>query len=182
MSRRAPDDDADDAALFRESIGEVRRLPESPPPPRKAPPRPSRRMAERDESEALSEFRLALEEDALQAGDTLAYRRENLPATAFRRLRRGQYAVQDELDLHGCDLRRAEQLLRRFLREAHAESLGCVRIIHGKGLQSDDGLPLLKNLVDRQLRQRAEVLAFHSAPPAQGGTGAVLVLLAQRRP
>jgi len=55
-----------------------------------------------------------------------------------------------------------------------------VRIVHGKGLNSDDSLPVLKNVVDRMLRQRADVLAFHSAPAAQGGTGAVLVLLAPR--
>ena len=54
---------------------------------------------------------------------------------------------------------------------------GCVRIVHGKGLHSDSGIPVLKNLVDRMLRQRADVLAFHSAPAAQGGNGAVLVLL-----
>jgi DNA-nicking Smr family endonuclease len=58
---------------------------------------------------------------------------------------------------------------------------GCVRIVHGKGLHSETGVPVLKNLVDRLLRQRADVLAFHSAPPAQGGRGAVLVLLRQRR-
>ena len=59
--------------------------------------------------------------------------------------------------------------------------LGCVRIIHGKGQRADAGAPVIKNLVDRLLRQRADVMAFHSAPPAQGGTGAVLVLLARRR-
>jgi DNA-nicking Smr family endonuclease len=52
-----------------------------------------------------------------------------------------------------------------------------VRIVHGKGLHSDSGVPVLKNLVDRILRQRADVLAYHSAPAAQGGHGAVLVLL-----
>ena len=76
----------------------------------------------------------------------------------------------------------AETLLRRFLREAVDDGLGCVRVIHGKGLNSPDGVPLLKNLVDRMLRQRADVLAFHSAPAVQGGTGAVLVLLGRRRP
>ena len=59
--------------------------------------------------------------------------------------------------------------------------LGCVRIVHGKGLHSESGVPVLKNLVDRVLRQRADVLAFHSAPGAQGGHGAVLVLLALPR-
>jgi DNA-nicking Smr family endonuclease len=96
----------------------------------------------------------------------------------LQRLRRGQYAAQDELDLHHSDATQAEALLRRFLKESTHAGLGCVRIVHGKGLHSDSGVPVLKNLVDRLLRQRADVLAFHSAPPAQGGQGAVLVLLA----
>jgi DNA-nicking Smr family endonuclease len=98
----------------------------------------------------------------------------------FQRLKRGQYSVQDELDLHGATASQAETLLRQFLLEAQAHDYGCVRIIHGKGLQSDGGAPVLKNLVDRLLRLRNDVLAFHSAPTGQGGTGAMLVLLARR--
>ncbi|RBD63924.1 Smr/MutS family protein, partial [Xanthomonas oryzae] len=111
---------------------------------------------------------------------TASYRRENLPSRLFQRLKRGQFSVQDELDLHGATAAQAESLLRQFLLEAHAHEHGCVRIIHGKGLQSDNGAPVLKNLMDRLLRQRNDVLAFHSAPPTQGGTGALLVLLARR--
>ena len=66
------------------------------------------------------------------------------------------------------------------MKECRHAGLGCVRIVHGKGLHSDSGVPVLKNLVDRLLRQRADVLAFHSAPAAQGGHGAVLVLLSAR--
>ena len=76
--------------------------------------------------------------------------------------------------------------MRAFLHDARQHGVGCVRIVHGKGLHgaasiASGGQPVLKNLVDRMLRHRADVLAFHSAPPAQGGTGAVLVLLAPRR-
>ena len=138
-------------------------------------------MADRDEHDARSEFQRGLEAlDPHAAGDVLSYRRDALSPRAFQRLKRGQFSVQDELDLHGAGVAQAEQLLREFLLEAHAHDHGCVRIIHGKGLQSDGGAPVLKNLVDRLLRQRNDVLAFHSAPPAQGGTGAVLVLLARR--
>ena len=87
--------------------------------------------------------------------------------------------MQDELDLHGANALQAETLLARFLAESAEHGFGCVRIIHGKG-GGGDGTPVLKNLVDRLLRQRGEVLAFHSAPTAQGGTGALLVLLARR--
>ena len=176
-SDEPPTGDEDDAALFRAAIGPVRELPARPEPPRKAPPRPLPRMAARDEAEALGEFRRAMLADTLEAGDALSHRRDEVPGRVLQRLRRGQYAVQDELDLHATDAARAEAMLRTFLAESRHAGHGCVRIVHGKGLHSDSGIPVLKNLVDRMLRQRADVLAFHSAPAAQGGNGAVLVLL-----
>lgn len=174
----APDDDA---ALFRDAIGPVRELPARPPPPARPKPKPTPRMAARDEAEAASEFRRALAADALEAGDALSYRRDTVPPRTLQRLRRGQFAAQDELDLHHAEARAAEAMLRAFLLDARHAGHGCVRIIHGKGLHGDSSTPVLKNLVDRVLRQRGDVLAFHSAPPAQGGTGAVLVLLAPER-
>ncbi len=183
-----PDDDRDEdeAALFRAAVGEVRRLPDAALPPSAPKPRPRARMAERDEAQAREEFRHALDESLLEAGDALSYRRDELPPQTFARLRRGELSAQEELDLHGSPAREAEALLRAFLNDAREHGLGCVRIIHGKGRGIADyvdsrGAPVLKNLVDRMLRQRADVLAFHSAPPAQGGTGAVVVLLAARR-
>jgi len=170
----------DDIELFRQAVGPVRELPEAAPPPAKPKPRARAAMAERDESEALSEFRRAMAQDDLQAGDALSYRRDEVPPRVVQRLRRGLYAAQDELDLHHSDAPAAEALLRAFLQHSRHAGFGCVRIIHGKGLNSDSAIPVLKNLVDRVLRHRADVLAYHSAPPAQGGTGAVLVLLAKR--
>lgn len=181
MGRRSDKDPHpdDDAALFRDAIGPVRRLPEAPETPRAPRAEPRARMAERDEREARSEFERLLETGPLEAGDALRYRRDEISPRMFRRLARGHYAVQDELDLHHADARQAETMLRQFLAEVRDAGTGCVRIVHGKGLHAD-GAPALKNLVDRLLRQRSEVLAFHSAPPAQGGTGAVLVLLRPR--
>ena len=172
---------ADDAALFRDAIGPVRELPARAAPPEKPKPRPTPRMAARDEAEAMSEFRRAMAADVLAAGDVLSYRRDAVTPRTLQRLRRGQFSAQDELDLHHVDARVAEAMLREFLLEARHAGLGCVRIVHGKGLHGDSSAPVLKNLVDRVLRHRSEVLAFHSAPPAQGGTGAVLVLLAPER-
>jgi DNA-nicking Smr family endonuclease len=177
-SADSPDDDA---ALFRAAIGNVRELPAAAPLPVKPRPRPLPRMARRDDDEALDTFRQALKADVLESGDGLSFRRDHVPARILQRLRRGHYAAQDELDLHHSDAGQAELLLRRFMAESRQAGLGCVCIVHGKGLHSDSGVPVMKNLVDRLLRQRADVLAFHSAPPAQGGHGAVLVLLAQRR-
>lgn len=178
--------DDDDAELFRAAIGPVRRLRDTAPPPAAPKPRPRARMAERDEAQAREQFRHALDESLLDAGDALSYRRDEVSPRLLQKLKRGEISIQEELDLHGADTREAEQLLRAFLHDARQHGVGCVRVIHGKGLHgaasiASSGMPVLKNLVDRMLRQRADILAFHSAPPTQGGTGAVLVLLAPRR-
>jgi DNA-nicking Smr family endonuclease len=190
MRRRPPpndavDDDPDDATLFREAVGPVRRLPASPDAPARPRPKPRARMGERDEADARDTFRRALDDPLLEAGDALSWRRDDVAPRVLRRLARGEFAVEDELDLHGADVLRAEALLRRFLQAAHDGGHGCVRVIHGKGLHARDdfdaaGAPVLKNLVDRLLRRRSDVLAFHSAPARGGGTGAVLVLLRTR--
>jgi DNA-nicking Smr family endonuclease len=180
MSRKH-DDGEDDAALFREAIGPVRQLPSTPAAPPRTRPAPAARMATRDDAEARSEFQALLDaRGPLDAGDALSYRRNEIPPRLLRRLARGDYAVRDELDLHGSGAAEAEALLRRFLAQARRDRHGCVRIVHGKGRHSDPARPVLKDLVDRTLRQRADVLAFHSAPAAQGGTGAVLALLRPR--
>lgn len=175
------DDGEDDAALFRAAVGPVRELPAIPEPPGRPRPRPRARMAEYDEALAREDFRLGRGEAfALERGDALSHRQEQVPPRTLKRLSQGLYAAQDELDLHYTDSATAEALLRRFLVESRDAGHGCVRVVHGKGINSTDSLPVLKNVVDRVLRQRADVLAFASAPPAQGGTGAVLVLLARR--
>ncbi|MES2857890.1 MAG: Smr/MutS family protein [Pseudomonadota bacterium] len=180
----APDThELDDAALFREAIGvdrgKVRAMPEVPLPPASPKPRPLAKMARRDEEQARDAFQHVVIA-ALEAGDVLSHRRDEVPPTVLKRLARGEYAAQEELDLHGLPARTAEGLLREFLRDCRTHGVGCVRIIHGKGLNSGERLPVLKNLVDRVLRNRADVLAFHSPPAAQGGAGAVLVLLEKR--
>ena len=171
------DDEEDPAALFRAAVGEVAPLRRpAPEPPAAARPRPLPRRREPEAAGASP--RIADHPDAaLLRGDASAFRRERVSARDWQRLRRGQFSAQDELDLHGANALQAKSRLARFLGQSTGAGLGCVRIIHGKG---GDGVPVLKNLVDRTLRQRGEVLAFHSAPPSQGGTGAVLVLLARR--
>ena len=120
--------------------------------------------------------------DALeQLGEEMSYRRASLPERAFRRLRRGQFRIEDEADLHGLTATQARMQLRVFIVESAARGLGCVRVIHGKGLRSGPRGPVLKTNVQRWLAQWDEVLAFVSARARDGGSGAVYVLLRRRR-
>lgn len=177
MARKTTPVSGDDAALFREAIGTVRRIQAPPAPPAVAPPLPRPRRFEADEVEALRQSRQLAGEAPPDGDELLAFRRNEVSERTLKRLRRGEYSVQDELDLHHLRATDAETLLRRFLSEARSGDRHCVRIVHGKGLRSE-GAPVLKQLVDRMLRQRGDVLAFASAPANQGGAGAVLVLLA----
>lgn len=171
----------DDAALFREAIGEVRTvvIPETA--PERPKPKPRARRRELDEAEALKLSREPSWFELSIAGEEpLSYRRDEVPEKMLKQLKRGQYSIQDELDLHALRAIDAERLLKRFLIEARQAGHLCVRIIHGKGPRGIGEGSVLKGLVDLMLRQRSDVLAFASAPEAAGGTGATLVLMAKR--
>jgi DNA-nicking Smr family endonuclease len=99
----------------------------------------------------------------------------------MRKLRRGQYRVESEIDLHGLTLPEAKQGLREFLARSIYEGRRCVRVVHGKGLGSGPRGPVLKNGVNVVLRRTDAVVAFCSARPVDGGTGAIYVLLAASR-
>jgi DNA-nicking Smr family endonuclease len=175
--RRAHPVPPEDAALFREAVGTVRRIDAEAAATDRPAPAPEPRRLHLDEAEAL---RASRDVDALapiDAADVLEFRRDHVPERTLRQLRRGQFSIQDELDLHHLRAADAERLLKTFLNQARHGSRLCVRIVHGKGLRSES-TPVLKSLVDRVLRHRGDVLAFASAPLNQGGTGAVLVLLA----
>ena len=170
---------AEDASLFREAIGDVRRIEVEEVVTDRPPPAPVPRMRARDEAEALRESRFLPDDAAFDGAEPLSYRRDEISARTLKRLAAGQYSVQDEIDLHHLRMADAESTLKQFLNQSRNEDRFCVRVIHGKGLRSESG-PVLKALVDRLLRQRGDVLAFASAPANQGGTGAVLVLLNRR--
>ena len=112
------------------------------------------------------------------SGEELAFHRPEIPVSVMRRLRRGEYRVQREIDLHGLTVIEAKQALREFLAAALERRVRCVRIIHGKGLRSGHRGPVLKGAVSAVLRRTGAVLAYVSARPVDGGTGAVYVLLA----
>lgn len=171
----------EDAALFREAIGTVRpladdaRSTERAPPP---PPRPVQHLA--DEARVLDELRhLPLDALVVESGAALSYLRDGHDPRLLKRLKSGAIAVQDEIDLHSLRLDAAQRILRAFLAEAAVHGLTCLRVIHGKGLRSEQG-PVLKAMVDRSLRLNNDILAFCSARAGDGGTGATLVLLRRR--
>jgi DNA-nicking Smr family endonuclease len=184
MAKRRPSKpapvSAEDAALFRAAIGQVRELDAPPESPIAARPEPQARSREADDAAALKQmqrdpFAMAL------PGDAIEYLKPGLPPRVLRRLKRGHYKVQDEIDLHHMTTALAESALREFLHDCRREAHLCIRIVHGKGLGSGPQGPVLKGLVEQMLRRRADVLAYASAPVTQGGTGAALVLLAPRR-
>lgn len=111
----------------------------------------------------------------------LEFKRPGIQNGVYRKLKQGRYAAEARLDLHRMNVKRARSEIFEFIGECHALGLRSVLIVHGKGERSvqREAVGILKGFVDRWLRDLAPVQAFHSAPPAQGGTGAVVVLLAK---
>ncbi|HEU4669740.1 MAG TPA: Smr/MutS family protein [Dyella sp.] len=183
MKRRAPATiTEDDARLFREAIGEVRRLDPAPAPPEGPRPEPRARMFEADEAAVPGELLdMAFDPALMEVGEELSFLQDGYPPKLLKQLKRGHFSVQDDLDLHHMNAAAAQASIADFLAEAREQGVRCVRIVHGKGLRSKSAGPVLKALTDRLLRRRADVIAFASARPAQGGTGAVVVLLSARR-
>ena len=189
MRRRTPKEypdesaaGADDARLFREAVRDVKPLSRSrdtpAQPPRARPPRAAARFARAERLAVLEE---SLRSEALDpeaaGGEELVFHRPGVQPAVLRKLRRGDYRVQGEIDLHGLNRREAKQALREFLALALIRQWRCVRIVHGKGLRSGHRGPVLKAMVGAMLRRLGPVLAYVSARQVDGGTGAVYVLL-----
>lgn len=146
----------------------------------KAAPEPVARQRALDDAAVLRES-VSDEIDVdslLETDETLSYRRSGIGIDVVRRLRRGHWSLQGEIDLHGLRVDEAREALGGFLRDALKHQLRCVRVVHGKGLGSKDRQPVLKGKVRAWLVQREEVVAFVQARPADGGSGALIVLLA----
>ncbi len=169
-----------EANVFRDAIGRItplnapaRVLPE--------PPRPEpvavQRIAD-DKAvmrECLSdEFSV---DTLLEVDETLSYACSGIGPDVLKKLRGGGWVVQDQLDLHGLRVDQAREAVGQFLRDAGKRGIRCVRVIHGKGLGSLDRKPVLKSKVRNWLIQKEEVIAFCQARAADGGSGALMVLL-----
>jgi DNA-nicking Smr family endonuclease len=166
-----------DLELFQTAVADAVPLPERGkhiPKPRRRRPLPYQRVA--DEREALNES-LNADFGEVESGDQLSYVKPGVSNQVLRRLRRGFWVVQDELDLHGLNRDQAREMLIDFMARCGKRGLRCVRIIHGKGLGSKNREPVLKQKVASWLAQRGDVMAFAQARPTEGGGGAVIVLL-----
>ncbi|SEL57259.1 Smr/MutS family protein [Nitrosovibrio tenuis] len=169
----------DEAALFRNAVRDVAPLPASDkisypsarqpqPVPRKIP------QAEPSPPDVSSSAPFSLE---VEPGDEWSFLRPGLSHPTLRRLRRGHWGIQAQLDLHGFNRDQARLELIAFLDDSHRRGFRCVRVIHGKGLSSRNHEPVLKARIGSWLAERNDVLAFCQARPEDGGSGAVLVLL-----
>ena len=147
---------------------------------RRALPSPEPRQSQLDEQAALKEA-LSDEVDVeslLLTDDGLSFRRPGIGPDVVSKLRRGHWAIQSQIDLHGLRRDEARESLAGFVRESTRRGERCLRVVHGKGHGSPGRQPVLKARVQRWLAQCAEVIAFAQAPGAQGGAGALIVLLA----
>lgn len=169
----------DEVEFFRRSMADARPLKsdERVPEPKKKPA-PKARFSRADERQALEDS-LEVDIDTMEAAnaESMRFHRPHVGKRTMRKLARGKYAVQAEIDLHGMTVAEARPRLADFIDYSSKQGLTCVRIVHGKGLGSGQRGPVLKSAVNRWLRKWDSVLAFVSARQVDGGTGAVYVLL-----
>ena len=166
--------------LFTRAVGKV--APISQPERVWSPPqRPLPRPIQQDlDNEAVMHESMSDEFDIttlLDADDQLSFRRTGIGTDVTRKLRKGEWSIQGQIDLHGLRSDEARNAMGQFIRDAKRMGWRCVRVVHGKGLGSPGKEPVLKSKVQRWLVQKSEVLAFVQAKPSDGGAGALVVLL-----
>ena len=170
--------DDDDQRAFKEAMRGARPLNHDRAEVARQKPEPKARFRRADEQEVLYESLHGNPDPSLLgSGDELFFARESVAKPIMRKLKRGQYRLESELDLHGLTADQARDALDQFLLECRRHRWHCVRVIHGKGKRSGLAGPILKPSVARWLSRREVVQAFASARPGDGGTGALYVLL-----
>ena len=166
--------------LFVRAVGVVQRLPDHDQVSLLRPsPAPIAHQRKKDNDAVLRDS-LSDEFDAstlLDTDDALSFRRPGIGRDVIHKLRKGDWSIQREIDLHGLRSDEARTALAEFIRQAHRQGLRCLRVVHGKGLGSPGKTPVLKSKVHSWLVQKDQVMAFVQAKPAEGGAGALVVLL-----
>ena len=181
---RAQQKAASEKDLFKRAAGVVQPVPDKRRAVLKKTPLPPKSMQFKLDEEAVLIEAISDEFDVstlLETDDLLSFRRPGIGTDVTRKLRRGDWSIQRQLDLHGLRRDEARETLSFFIREAHKHGIRCVRVVHGKGLGSPGKAPVLKSRVHSWLVQKQEVLAFVQAKPADGGGGALVVLLMASR-
>ena len=180
LARQQPSPDG----LFARSVGTVHPLRDSGLAEIDLPrPEPHPRQRDLDEQAALAESMSdeVTVESLLLTDDGLSFRRPGIGADVVTKLRRGDWALQGQIDLHGCTRDEAREVLAGYISDSHRLGKRCLRVVHGKGNGSPGRQPVLKARVQRWLAQCGEVIAFSQASGPQGGAGALMVLLAGSR-
>lgn len=169
-----------DKNLFSMAVGAVQALPDKKQIVQKPVPVPPVALQRQKDEQAVLRDALSDEFDAstlLDTDEMLSFRRPGIGRDVTHKLRKGEWSIQKEIDLHGLRSDEARVALASFIREAHKQGLRCLRVVHGKGLGSPGKTPVLKSRVHSWLVQKNQVLAFVQAKPAEGGAGALIVLL-----
>jgi DNA-nicking Smr family endonuclease len=194
MAKKRPSDPASlqdmsaDASAFRAAVRDVKPLVQLPTAAGLAAPK--RRVRARRPQGAVENLDAVMPliatsdsgeaanlEEAAAGSAALSFHRAGVRIQVMRRLRRGLYPIEDELDLHGLNQAEARDRLADFIARNRDFRRRCVRIIHGKGSRSGARGPVLKTAVNLWLRRHLDIMAFTSARAIDGGTGAVYVLL-----
>ena len=171
----------EDVELFRRAMGDVAPLRQNRAEPRHhGPRRTARRPYPETNPRQIEPFRdePVTEDMRVSAQETIEYRKSGVQDRIFHRLRQGRMEIVGELDLHGMTVAQAKVEFDRFLYPGNrAPRQCCVRIIHGKGYRSREGLPVIKHKIQAWLQAHPDVLAYSSCRPSAGGTGALYVLI-----
>ena len=166
--------------LFTRAVGQVQPIAAKPRVQVNIPaPLPRRLQQDIDDAAALQES-MSDEFDVstlLDVDDQMSFRRPGIGTDVTRKLRKGEWSIQGQIDLHGLRSDEARSAVGQFIRDAKRMGWRCVRVVHGKGLGSPGKEPVLKSKVQRWLVQKNEVIAFVQAKPSDGGAGALVVLL-----
>ena len=167
-----------DDHLFRQEMAGVVPLKTAPTTGSRAPRTVNRKHKPEDFSASpdLSNLASADNQGQTDAEDGSSHRKNGIQKRTMQKLKRGRFKVGAELDLHNLTMKKGRSVLLEFIAEAQSRSLESVRVIHGKGLRSENG-PRLKLMTRQLLRDHPQVLAYTSCKPADGGDGAVDVLL-----
>jgi DNA-nicking Smr family endonuclease len=169
----------DEADLFRKAVSGAKPLQsEERAAAAQNKPKPKARFTRADEDAALREsLEAGVDDTEAHGGESLRFHRPHVGKRTMRKLARGSFSVQAEIDLHGMTVAEAKPRLADFIETCARDGKLCVRVVHGKGLGSGHRGPVLKQKVNRWLRQWDPVLAFVSTRQVDGGTGAIYVLL-----